>query len=815
MNRLFKQHGLVAGLTAVTITGSMLVAGAFFPEFVQRVTAWQVNLINTPTMHPAIVIIEATPLEGETCQQATIDRSRLANTITALSQAEAKVIAPMLPLDGPSSSACGGASADATLIEATTLSRRVLYPTSAFEPLKNQALGIGYLDQSFSLNKQALPFGLAIAKEYNHDITVNASSKPVVPSWMQEPVFHYSLNTILEMPWIELKKHVKDKIVILALEIHEAGLIQIQLLDAALTDSWLYPVGTAAEVFIIFFMSLSAAWIFLAFPNLKGTLTTLALIGLCVATAVFLQTQWGWILPLSGIVLACTGSIISIGLIQSQLRKVSTAAHLRALEGTLSKLRSDLTLKETNVLSLTKSLNEARLAEQQSTDRLKQLELAQAEVETTKQHMKEVETELATLRQHSTKIIEPPTPLPQNLESLSWECQTFGIITKDPQLLKVFSDIKKAAKSHNPILFLGETGTGKEVFAKAAHQLSDQAKRPFIPVNMAAIRPELFESELFGHVKGAFTGAIGGKGYVETAEGGTLFLDEMGELSLDLQAKLLRLLENHTFNRVGEAHTRQANIRILVATNRDLKQEVELGRFREDLYYRLRSIVLYLPALRERVPEDRRLLAEHLLRQLAKQSQHKAIQLHREALEKILSYPWPGNIRELKQTLSQAVALAETNLLTKADLRLDGNQSPQNSSITRTPKPSPTKRIPSRDDEAILAALRRHRFDMGATAKGLNCDRSTITQRLKGLGYEALVKSHGDFSLAAKNLAEDESLEDTVEQKLREYEANLLPRRKHFQSVEEAIADCRRRFKNLPDRYLPSVEILIRSRFSS
>lgn len=818
MNHPFTQHGLVAGLTALTLTIGVFVLGAFVPEFVQRVTAWQVNIIETPTMHPAIVIVNMAPEDGGTCGPANIERTLLATTITALSQAEAKVIAPILPLDGLSSSACGGASADATLIEATALSGRVIFPASAFEPLKNQALGNGYIDQSLSLDTQTVPFGLAIAKGYNQDIAINSSPSLEFSSWGQEPGFQYSLNTILDMPWTELREHVKDKIVILTPEIHEAGLTQIHLLNAALSDPWLYPVASQAQVFIVFILSLGTAWGLLLFPNWKGHTIALVFLGLCLAIALFLQTQWGWILPLSGIVLACTGSMISIRLLQGQLRRVYTSAHLRALEETLSQIRSDLALKETNVLSLVKSLDEARLAEQQSTDRLKQLELAQAEVESTKQHLTEVENELANLRQHSTKNIETPTPLPQNLESLSLECQTFGIITKDPHLLKVFSDIKKAAKISSPILILGETGTGKEVFAKAAHQLSNRARRPFIPVNMAAIRPELFESELFGHVKGGFTGAIGAKGYVEAAEGGTLFLDEMGELGLDLQAKLLRLLENHTFNRVGEAQTRQANVRILVATNRDLKQEVEQGRFREDLYYRLRSIVLYLPALRERVPEDRRLLAEHFLEQLAIQSQRDTIQLHREAQETIRSYPWPGNIRELKQTLSQAVALADTNLLTKVDLRLDENDSPskqRQSLIPPTPTLSQTKKTPPRSDDAILADLRQHRFDMGATAKALHCDRSTITQRLKGLGYEALVKSHGDFSLAAKELAEDESLEDIVELKLREYEANLLPLRKRYSTVDEAIADCRRRFKNLPDRYFAAVEVLVRHRFSS
>jgi len=181
-----------------------------------------------------------------------------------------------------------------------------------------------------------------------------------------------------------------------------------------------------------------------------------------------------------------------------------------------------------------------------------------------------------------------------------------------------------------------------------------------------------------------------------------------------------------------------------------------------------------------------------------------------------MSYPWPGNIRELKHTLAQAVSLAETDILTKEDLRLSENRTfPGRVPIHSTQQSVPPKKTTSQNDDTILTALRQHRFDMQATAQALRCDRSTITQRLKGLGYEALVKNQGDFSLAAKDLAQDNSLETLVEHKLREYEANLLPIRKRYQSVEEAMVDCRRRLKNLPDRYLPAVEVLVRNRFSS
>jgi len=820
MNNLFRQPVLVAGLIALTTTVIVASAKPFFPGVAQRVTEWQVGLIESPTPHPAITMITLKPQGTGSCGEAIWNRALLAQTITALSQAAAKVIVPILPLEGPSSSACGGAASDAELIEATTQSGRVIYPNSVFEPIKNQALAVGNVSSKSALETEVLPLGIAIAKEYGTEIILDFSPPTFFSSWVKGPFSEYTFdalwNLIQDKQWRELTSLVKDKIIILSPEMSEARLAQIHMLNAILTESWLQQIGTGAEAFIVLFFSFSTTWTLLLFPNRKGVLTAFGFIGVFIALAISLQTQFGLILPVIGMTLVFAGSTVSAGLFYAYIQRIQASTHIFTLRRNLSQLHKKLMRKEHHALSLVESLTEARLAEQESVTRLTQLELAQTEVETTRQQLHAIEAELKILREQTTETVEEPSRLTPDLDSLSVECQTFGILTKDPHVLKVFSDIKKAAKSSSPILLLGETGTGKEVFAQAVHQLSDRARRPFIPVNMAAIRPELFESELFGHVKGAFTGAIGGKGYVEAAEGGTLFLDEMGELSLDLQAKLLRLLENKTFNRVGEARTRQANVRILIATNRDLKQEVEQGRFREDLYYRLRSIVLVLPALRERIPEDRRLLAEHFLQHFANQDHRDKLRLNQGALHTIMSYPWPGNIRELKQTIAQAVSLAETDILTKKNLRLSENRTvPGRVPIHSTQQSMPPKKSTSQNDDTILTALRQHRFDMQATAQALHCDRSTVTQRLKGLGYEALVKNQGDFALAARDLANDESLEELVEQKLREYEGNLLPRRKRYQSVEEAIADCRRRFKNLPDRYLPAVEILIRDRFSS
>ena len=215
----------------------------------------------------------------------------------------------------------------------------------------------------------------------------------------------------------------------------------------------------------------------------------------------------------------------------------------------------------------------------------------------TRRKMDRLQEELHDLRQHV-----PASPAEFSSEALTvdhqeliQECEAFKIVTRDQAVLGLFQNLKKAAATQVPILILGETGTGKEVFAKAAHALSPRRQGPFISVNMAAIRSELFEGELFGHVKGAFTGAVGRTGFLESAHGGTLFLDEVGDLPLDLQAKLLRFLEDGGFHRVGQSCVTHVDARIIAATNRDLQHEVQAGRYREDLYYRLRGMVLTLP----------------------------------------------------------------------------------------------------------------------------------------------------------------------------------------------------------------------------
>jgi NtrC-family two-component system response regulator AlgB len=226
-----------------------------------------------------------------------------------------------------------------------------------------------------------------------------------------------------------------------------------------------------------------------------------------------------------------------------------------------------------------------------------------------------------------------------------------------PKIRSVLEIAERAAASDVPVLLQGESGTGKTVLARTIHSLSPRRKHPFVVVNCPTLSEELLTSELFGHARGAFTGAIRDQlGRVEIAEGGTLFLDEIGEISPPLQAKLLRFLEDKEFERLGENTTRKANVRTIAATNRDLAEHVRKGLFREDLLYRLNVIDLRLPPLRER-PEDILRLARRFLLFFAKSARRQPQELSAEAEDALRSYPWPGNIRELKNAIERAVIL--------------------------------------------------------------------------------------------------------------------------------------------------------------
>ena len=246
----------------------------------------------------------------------------------------------------------------------------------------------------------------------------------------------------------------------------------------------------------------------------------------------------------------------------------------------------------------------------------------------------------------------------------------FGMVGGSPAWLDVRKVIEKAAASPFSVLITGETGTGKELVARAIHRISGRRDGPFLKINGAAIPPTLWEAEMFGYEKGAFTGAVQSKpGRFELADGGTFFLDEVGEVPLAVQAKLLRVLEDGEFERVGGVKTLTADVRLICASNRDLKRETSLGRFREDLYYRVSGIPIHLPPLRDR-REDLVPLAEFFLARTCRELGAGRKTLSPETAEALDRYPWPGNIRELENAVARAVALSDDDSLTPADLCL-------------------------------------------------------------------------------------------------------------------------------------------------
>ncbi len=249
------------------------------------------------------------------------------------------------------------------------------------------------------------------------------------------------------------------------------------------------------------------------------------------------------------------------------------------------------------------------------------------------------------------------------------------IIGKSEAMQAVFRTIEKVAPTDASVIIYGESGTGKELVARALHKNSPRRDGPFIRVNCGALAEGVLESELFGHEKGAFTGALRRKpGRFELAHGGTLFLDEIGDIPLATQVKLLRVLQEKEFERVGGEETIRVDVRIIAATNRDLQQEVKAGRFREDLFYRLHIVPIMLPPLRDRL-EDVPLLAEHFLRRLQAELKKPGLRIEPEALKRLQAYSWPGNVRELENVLERAAVLCENNVITARDLPpLDGKE---------------------------------------------------------------------------------------------------------------------------------------------
>jgi len=309
-------------------------------------------------------------------------------------------------------------------------------------------------------------------------------------------------------------------------------------------------------------------------------------------------------------------------------------------------------------------------------------------------------------------------------EETDWN--TKPIVGETPAIRRAIDLARRAAQSSSTVLLLGESGTGKEVFARAIHAWSPRRSHPCVVVNCATLSEELMASELFGHERGAFTGAHSRKqGKLELAAGGTVFLDEIGEIPASLQAKLLRVLQDHCFERVGGAQTIRTDIRVIAATNRDLEKAVRDGTFRADLFFRLNVIPVTLPPLRDR-KEDIAHLAEMFIARHCRDLKKPAMTLSPDALEALTGYDWPGNIRELGNVLERAVVLNSDQTITSVDLAL-----PVRSESVEKVTDIYRSRIDTAERTALLDALAQHNGDKSAAAHAMRVSRSTFYAKLK------------------------------------------------------------------------------------
>ncbi|MGB3862424.1 MAG: sigma-54 dependent transcriptional regulator [Candidatus Aminicenantaceae bacterium] len=300
-----------------------------------------------------------------------------------------------------------------------------------------------------------------------------------------------------------------------------------------------------------------------------------------------------------------------------------------------------------------------------------------------------------------------------------------GIIAKSPKMLKIFELIRIVAPTNATVLITGETGTGKEVVARAVHHQSKRRSKPFIATSCAALPESLLESELFGHEKGSFTGAVERKkGKFEAADKGTLFLDEIGEINANTQVHLLRALEEKKITRIGSNEEIAVDVRVITATNKDLRQMVMQGPFREDLYYRLKVVTICLPALKER-REDILPLAEHFLKKYAEENSKDVINLSPEVIEFMLNYSWPGNVRELENMIEHGVILSTRNAVTMAELPQD----------IIHPIPAEEKTIEAVTKNHILRVLDETKGNISEAAKILGVQRMTLYNKLKKYGH--------------------------------------------------------------------------------
>ncbi|MBM2842019.1 MAG: Transcriptional regulator, partial [Bacteroidetes bacterium] len=548
-------------------------------------------------------------------------------------------------------------------------------------------------------------------------------------------------------------------------------------LDNALHSRFLSQPGSMFLFALSFLLGLCCAGAILI---LKSPLDKILALGLPILVCVIsflLFTGKAYVLPLTSPVVVCVVSIVSAFLYKQRL----AGAEVGTLQAEKNVIVSKLKEKEAKVLHLENELIQLEAAK--SADRTAEL----------LEEIRRYKIEIHTLSSKADDMEE----FKIDTEEMSSAASEFEGIVYDRagKLNPVIDFVGKIANSDAPVLILGESGTGKELIARSIHKRSGRSEKPFIAVNCGALSENLLESELFGHEKGAFTGAVKDKlGRFELADEGTIFLDEIGEVTEAFQLKLLRVLQEGELERVGGTKTIKVNVRVLAATNKDLKEDVKAKRFREDLYYRLNVLTVSLPPLRER-QEDIPLLIQHFLNR-----EGAEMRISRNVMDALQAYAWRGNIRELDSVIRRAVLLA------KADQRTLVNVKDLIEEVAVAAQGTVAL------EDQILESLREKGFSRSSVSDtadelgGLN--RGTIAEYLRGQCLKAFVEQGFNIESAVKHisLSQDAEVNERVRKKLSEYLSNISDAINPSLHWEENKPALRPKIKNLPQRYHAYVE---------